>query len=741
MPPATDLHIQSRTEGAERVLSLSATAVRVGRGEQCEVRLVEDGLSEVQCLLRRRGETWHVQPIGPPGALSVEGRLVEAPRTLALGVPLRVGDHWLTLRAAGAEPPAVGSFDAPIIVPFRAVDEARAEPVVESRPALYRPSAKPVAERPTASPDRRWGQGLTEPILARGIGPVRPIPRPEPARPPSGGRPPLTPRRADPPIPRQMPRAEVPPTVEPKVAPQESFPPEPDRGGLDSTSLVSRLFDLAETQVAPTIEVPEASSIDPLVGWSGPREAHHLRPDQAAEGEPRTSQQCRLDRQESAQIEADLAPATVEVLVPRPAPAVEPPPVAAPSDRDITDTRVEHPAWQSPPAVVEPEPPAEGFDGWPEASRIILAGSRVPRPDASRSPGKMPSPSASLTPGRWAIPKVWAWGPLSALIVLGAVGGLGLSAIWAEDDRLSGVLADALVNARTLPGGPMAADLPASATWWGSTGPHLRLRAIAASRGKADAGGEGLARFYLNAARVASPLDAALRLDLTRREGAMAPTSRDVLALAWRGRKLREAGLSADSVASFRAAFAMAGTAPAPAGPTPLDDSPEVRRYTLPGEPLIGSILDSLWAGMPPDVEALAAELPRSALVSLAAYRALRDRRVAGAERLLDLAINVADDRPLDRAARAEALALRGDLAAAQAGYRDALDAATGAPWARLAWFNLGAIAARADDPAAARLAWDRARGDQPADPIARRVADAMAARASTASRTTTNDR
>src|SRR5262245_50543777 len=115
MPQTTFLHIRTRDEGAARVVPLAEAAVRVGRGAQCEVRL-GGTLAEVECLLRRRGETWHVQPIGPPGALSIEGRPVEAQRPLAPGVPLRVGDHWLTLRPAGAASAGVGTFEAPIQV-------------------------------------------------------------------------------------------------------------------------------------------------------------------------------------------------------------------------------------------------------------------------------------------------------------------------------------------------------------------------------------------------------------------------------------------------------------------------------------------------------------------------------------------------------------------------------------------------------------------------------------------------
>src|SRR4030088_2130003 len=100
MPDTTVLHIQTDDSSLTRVLELAGPAVRIGRGTQCEVHLVEPELAEVQCMLRRRGETWHVQPVGPPGRVSLDGRALNAQRPLPLGVPLRVGDHLLTLRPA-----------------------------------------------------------------------------------------------------------------------------------------------------------------------------------------------------------------------------------------------------------------------------------------------------------------------------------------------------------------------------------------------------------------------------------------------------------------------------------------------------------------------------------------------------------------------------------------------------------------------------------------------------------------
>ena len=64
MPESSLLHIQAVGSAQARVVPLSGLSVRIGRGLQCEVRLPDPSLADVQCLLRRRGATWHLQPLG-----------------------------------------------------------------------------------------------------------------------------------------------------------------------------------------------------------------------------------------------------------------------------------------------------------------------------------------------------------------------------------------------------------------------------------------------------------------------------------------------------------------------------------------------------------------------------------------------------------------------------------------------------------------------------------------------------
>jgi type III secretion system (T3SS) inner membrane Yop/YscD-like protein len=131
---------------------LSGGSVRIGRGSQCEVRLDDPQVAEVQCILRPRGDVWYVQPVGPPGRISVEGQPVDVQSPLPLGLELRVGGHWLTLQSVDEEPAQIGSFDAPIEV--EAVEELPApQTQIQNRAPreeLFRPRSEPA----------RTGRGL-----------------------------------------------------------------------------------------------------------------------------------------------------------------------------------------------------------------------------------------------------------------------------------------------------------------------------------------------------------------------------------------------------------------------------------------------------------------------------------------------------------------------------------------------------------------------------------------------------
>ena len=110
------LEIQTGDDGVTRVLDLEHGPIRVGRGIQCEVRLNQVGLGDVQCIIRRRGDEWQVQPVGPPGRIWVDNQPSDNQRALPPGVTLRVGRATLTLHEANPDLRERGSFNAPISI-------------------------------------------------------------------------------------------------------------------------------------------------------------------------------------------------------------------------------------------------------------------------------------------------------------------------------------------------------------------------------------------------------------------------------------------------------------------------------------------------------------------------------------------------------------------------------------------------------------------------------------------------
>ncbi len=169
-PPAY-LHIETDDGTPTRVLELGATPVRVGRGIQCEVRINQVGLGDVQCTIRRRGDEWQVQPVGPPGRIWLDNRPTDQQRSLPVGSTLRVGRATLTIHHADPDHQGRGSFDAPITVNAEPV-ETVVEPIAPSPEAAVAAEVEPIVEpdpthaEPTASvPEdrvKRWQSRLDQ---------------------------------------------------------------------------------------------------------------------------------------------------------------------------------------------------------------------------------------------------------------------------------------------------------------------------------------------------------------------------------------------------------------------------------------------------------------------------------------------------------------------------------------------------------------------------------------------------
>src|SRR5512135_3835649 len=141
MPESASLHIQARDADPIRVVEIPGASVRIGRASYCEVRLPEPEVSDEECLLRRRGGTWHLVPVGRSGLVMIDDHPVERPRPIPFGMPFRVGDHRLTLQATGDAPGRWGSFHRPIPLEVPTIEttpwgEWRVEPPrVEREPA------------------------------------------------------------------------------------------------------------------------------------------------------------------------------------------------------------------------------------------------------------------------------------------------------------------------------------------------------------------------------------------------------------------------------------------------------------------------------------------------------------------------------------------------------------------------------------------------------------------------------
>ena len=313
------LQIQTVDDATTRVFELGATPVRVGRGIQCEVRLNQVGLGDVQCIIRRRGDEWHFQPVGPPGRTWVDGKPADGQRVLAPGSMIQVGRSTLTIRHVAPQSGGRGSFAAPI-----SVDPVAVEPLVEVARSVQpepEPRPEPVAtapEEPTspgAVDDRakRWQSRLDqrdqwlrdrqsekrwearwkaagETILAKsgqGPGSASPAPTPPPA---PESRP--EPRAAGPTIDRTMP---------PRPTPVRSFEPRPVFG--HTRRVVDPAAKAPEPALIPTPEpVSTPESVPPQ-----PPVAPVVEPVETA---PPTVKLPRLT------LSGPAAPPTVEVVIP-----------------------------------------------------------------------------------------------------------------------------------------------------------------------------------------------------------------------------------------------------------------------------------------------------------------------------------------------------------------------------------------------------------------------------------------
>ncbi|WP_435006321.1 hypothetical protein P12x_003914 [Tundrisphaera lichenicola] len=207
--------------------------------------------------------------------------------------------------------------------------------------------------------------------------------------------------------------------------------------------------------------------------------------------------------------------------------------------------------------------------------------------------------------------------------------------------------------------------------------------------------------------------------------------SRDVVSLTWAGRRFRRDGKLKESLKAYRSALALAARTSLVKLDDPMfDEGNQVRRYQLPREALMGSVvLDMIRSGDWTPEEWIEA-LPESAAGPLFASHALqRLKKLGESDRLLELAIERAEaplpvglDPAEHRAAVAEALVNRGRWGEAAEQYQLAIQKTTDDPTRRRWLINLAEVSQRMNDLNARSRALEAAKAPGSLDEISRRA-------------------
>lgn len=748
MPETLFLHIETRGAPAPRVLPLPVGSVRVGRGKQCEVRLGEPSLADIECVLRLRGETWYVQPLGNPGHVSIDGRPIQHLRILAPGVPLKVGEHQLTLRPTSAAVGGLGSFEVPIPVgpapgprssgvgndPSRLGERSYDDPI--------RTAASRAQEVADAVREVSRGDGITRERWTRDAGDGRMWEARW--------------RAAASNLRSRMPSPPIGPLPAEEIAPDRERPPAtvPFRPAIDGGSSRAKTDRVAAKLASTPEREPDC----------GPADFATVLRMATAPSSPEavvsaTTEAPGFEAGDVAQATANLRPAGEDdaALVPIAAGTdsirdEQPPPLPVPSrttDAPKRARRQRDPASSERPREAQEAPDLPEADDleWPSARVILASVRRSPGRSADRRaepprPSRCPSPTESREPGHWSPSLRLAWLPAAVMSMACAAIGLHLAWGWGEDAREAGAIADRMLR----PGGPGpegAADAVATtdASWWRTTSGHLALKAAALGTAtKRDPAREEEVAFLLDAARKASPLEPASRLARARRGGeageelALLGMSRDTVGLALTARRLARAGKTEAALRAYRSALELAAGAEIPRGRAPayLLDGQAPRRFALPNEELIAGVVREMASQSDWTYERWSAALPDHGLVLLATHRVLRERQAPEADAALDRLVASAATGGggpdiLQAAARAEGLALREKYAEAAALYGEAIAAMDDDTVRRTWWLNLAEILSKGGDQDKIADALTAARAGRGDDAIGRRVGQVMA--------------
>jgi len=738
MPPRF-LQIRTRGRASPRVVNLSAETIRIGRGVLCEARVDDPALAEVECLLRLTGETWHIQPLGRGGRVTIDGRAVEHLRAVAPNVAIRIGDATITLRDRAEADAPFGAIEVPAATcasawAFGARDDSEDRlgdrPYVAPRPKP-RPTVPTQADSSRATvrcePDRR----------------SRPAPEPE-----------VRPQ----PVARSTRTEPEPGSATRRPTPAERMWQARWRAvgrALRATGEVTQVDDGPATvpfaakkadPALPKLAVHEDFESS-AVAWAIPDADPVAVSFAAAPEQGGDDLLARSTVADLATVPVEPAPAATPETTPTPEPSPAVPPLlhAAPRKPKTASPPHRAPASEprrAPAPAPAPAPSAGLLDdpAWPTVQSLLSASRPIPtRPRPAAKPVRSrPSLTIPSRPKHWSFP-VWLALP-ACILVIGTVGAVGvlLALAWGTDDREAGVLADRLFapNATTVAEGEINPD----ATWWKTTSGHLSTKAAALGAGKGPASREESARFLLDAARSVAPLEPASRLARAEiasrsRDASSLPAlgmSRDASALALTARLLAREGKTEPALNAYRSALALAAQGVDPRNHAPMFlDSPDARRFALTAEATVLDLVREMATQPGWTFATWSPALPEHGLVLLATYRVLNDRGAAETEAALAKLVACGDapetgSPALHLAAKAEGLALSRRGVEGASLYNEAITR-VGDEATRRAWhLNRALILARSGEREKAIAATVAARAGRGDDEIGHRVAQSL---------------
>jgi hypothetical protein len=341
------------------------------------------------------------------------------------------------------------------------------------------------------------------------------------------------------------------------------------------------------------------------------------------------------------------------------------------------------------------------------------------------------------------VPLWLGWLPTATLALGVGAAGAAASWQWAVDGYNAGLVAARL----NLPAGARPRPLPEGVepgrtSWWATTATHLAQWAAYLDRQADDPARAGEVRDLLQHAVEASPLQPTARFALAHPlPGDTDPPqlarslgqTRDVVALAWAGRQLLASGRKDAALRAYREALGMAARTDLARAVAPayLDDL-QGRRFALPSEELLGSVVRDMAGQSAWSYKDWSGVVPRRTAAPLVVARVLREQGGADDEAALEAAL--AEDEPSEPAtgaeaavlvaARAEALALKARWGEAEETYRRAIELMPVDVVRRAWWINVADLDQRLNEESKRLKALEAAKNTDLKDEVTLRAVE-----------------